>query len=219
MNFTLTLNITPKDLNVIFDARQKVALAKPVSNSSANVIWTAFAPFEHNSIQWSEEYWIYVSTSSANKNGEQIKKMSQTHPGPAITGSIYTFDQKSGFSQPVRDPNVGADTFAAQNDMPYDQYPSLTFGLAQSVLVNQKIEEQNPISAASVLATQQIQETPCSNVYIWLESDFGSGTIITADTDAKRLKNVNGKKSVAKFGGGVNKIEMTYDGKSGLFLQ
>ncbi|OKH87813.1 hypothetical protein [Thalassospira sp. TSL5-1] len=210
MDFTLTLNFDPKDLEVINGAQQKVALAKPVSNSSANVIWVAFDPFESNSIQWSEEYWIYASTASAGKNGEKITKLSEVQPGPAMTGSIYTFGQTATFGEPVKNPTIGSGTFAAQNDMPYDKYPSLTFGLSQTAQVNQQIQDRKPISATSVLATQQIQATPYTYVYIWLEGHFESSTIVT---------DVTGKQTVAKFGGGVTEIDMSYDGKSGLFHQ
>ncbi|PKR54099.1 hypothetical protein [Thalassospira marina] len=210
MDFTLTLNIDPKDLDVINGAQQKVALAKPVGNSAANVIWVAFDPFESNTIQWSEEYWIYASTASTGVNGEKITKLSEVQPGPAMTGSVYTFGQTATFGEPVKNPAIGSGTFAAQNDMPYDKYPSLTFGLSQTAMVNQKIQDRKPISATSVLATQQIQATPFTHVYIWLEGHFESSTIVT---------DVTGKQSVAKFGGSVTEIEMSYDGKSGLFHQ
>ncbi|OSQ40768.1 hypothetical protein [Thalassospira mesophila] len=210
MDFTLTLNVDPADLNIINGAQQKIALAKPVGNSSVSVIWVAFDPFESNSIQWSEEYWIYASTASTGKNGEKITKLSEVQPGPAMTGSIYTFSDSATFGQPVKSADVGSGTFAAQNDMSYGKYPCLTFGVSQTAQVNQQIQERKPISANSVLATQQIQVTPYTDVYIWLEGHFESSTIIT---------DVTGKQSVAKFGGGVNEIAMTYDGKSGLFHQ
>ncbi|MEQ5776426.1 MULTISPECIES: hypothetical protein [unclassified Thalassospira] len=210
MDYTLTLNVDPTDLNIINGAQQKIALAKPVGNSSVSVIWVAFDPFESNSIQWSEEYWLYASTASTGTNGEKITKLSEVQPGPSMTGSIYTFGDSATFGQPVKSADVASGTFAAQNDMSYGKYPCLTFGLSQTAQVNQKIEERKPISANSVLATQQIQVTPYTHVYIWLEGHFESSTIIT---------DVTGKQSVAKFGGGVNEIAMTYDGKSGLFHQ
>lgn len=210
MDFSLTLNVEPNDLDVINGAQQKIALAKPVGNSSVDVIWLAFDPFESNTIQWSEEYWIYASTASVGKNGEKITKLSEVQPGPAMDGSVYSFSNNATFGDPVKSDKVASGTFAAKNDMSYTKYPALTFGLSQSAQINQKIQERKPLSASSVLATQNIQITPFTLVYIWLEGHFESSTIIT---------DVTGTKATAKFGGGVNEIEMTYDGKSGVFHQ
>ncbi|PKR54100.1 hypothetical protein [Thalassospira marina] len=214
MNFSLTLNIDAKNLGFIHDAGQKVALARPVGNSAANVIWVAFDPFESNTIQWTEAYWIYASTTSTNKKGSQIQQMSQVAPGPAITGAIYTLEPAATFSSPIPNPTIGANTFAVQNEVPYDEHPVLTLGLSQSVTVNQRNLDRIPISATAVLATQQIQMTPGNSVYIWLESDFGSSTIIT---DLTELADVNGKRAIAKFSDDIFHIEMSYDGKIGLF--
>lgn len=210
MDFTLNLNIEPADLDVIGGAQQKIALSKPVSNATVSVIWLAFDPFESNTIEWAENYWIYASNVITDRSGATITKLSEVDPGPAMDGSVYTFNNHAVFSEAVKDPDVPKGTFAATNNMGYDKYPALTFGLSQSAQINQKLEDRNPLSASSVLATQNIQITPFTHVYIWLEGHFESSTIIT---------NVTGKRSVAEFGGGTNEIEMTYDGKSGLFHQ
>ena len=210
MDFTLTLNIEPSDLDVINGAQQKIALAKPVGNSAVDVIWLAFDPFESNSIQWEENYWIYASTAAVGKNGEKITKLSEVQPGPALDGSVYPFSSTATFGDPVKNPAVHPGTYAAVNNMPYGKYPALTFGLSQSAQINQQIQDRKPLSASSVLATQNIQITPYTDVYIWLEGHFESSTIVT---------DVTGNQAVAKFGGGINEIEMTYDGKSGLFHQ
>tara|TARA_R110002096_G_scaffold64463_4_gene157147 strand:- start:1078 stop:1710 length:633 start_codon:yes stop_codon:yes gene_type:complete len=208
MDFSLTLDIAPADLDVINSAQQKIALAKPVGGSKAEVIWLAFDAFESNTIEWSEEYWLYASTVSASTPGTLITKLSEVQPGPAVSGSTYTFSNTATFGDPVKNPDVEKDTFSAVNDMDYSKYPSLTFGLSQSAQINQKLQERKPISASSVLATQSVQITPYTNVYIWLEGHFESSTIVT---------DVTGKKAVAKFGGGVNEVTMAYDAKSGLF--
>ena len=210
MNFSLTLDILPKDLDVINSANQKIALAKPVGNGSVDVIWLAFDAFESNTVAWSEEYWLYASTVSVATPGTVITKLSEVQPGPAVGGSVYPFSNAATFGEPVKNADVGTDTFAATNNMDYAKYPQLTFGLSQSAQINQTLAERKPISASSVLATQSIQVTPFTDVYIWLEGHFESSTIIT---------DVIGKKAVAKFGGGTNDIAMSYDAKSGIFHQ
>ena len=43
-------------------------------------------------------------------------------------------------------------TFASNNNMPYNQYPMLTFGLSQSAMISKKPAERKPISAQAVLS-------------------------------------------------------------------
>lgn len=210
MNFELNLQIDPADLEVINSAQQKIALAKPVSGSKTDVIWLAFDAFEANSVQWTEDYWLYASTASVSTHGEKITKLSEVQPGPAMDGNIYPFSNNATFGEPQASSDVSVGSYAATNNMGYGKYPALTFGLSQSAQVNQKPEERKPISASSVLATQSITVTPFTTVYVWLESHVESSTIIT---------DVIGQRATAKFGGGVDSITMKYDGKSGLFHQ
>lgn len=210
MNFQLTLNINPDDLNVINAAQQKIALAKPAQNQGIDVIWLAFDAFESNTVQWEEDYWLYASNTATSDNGAVISKLSEVQPGPAVDGSIYSFTNNATFDAPVPSTSVASGTFSADNNMSYDKYKYLTFGLSQSAMVNQRLEDRKPLSATSVLATQNIQITPYTYVYIWLESHFETSTIIT---------DVTGNKATAKFGGGVTDITMSYDGKSGVFRQ
>ena len=133
MDYTLTLNVEPKDLEVINGASQKIALAKPVGNSAVDVIWLAFDPFESNSVQWSEEYWIYASTASVGKNGEKITKLSEVQPGPAMDGSGPI---RSATTPPSVTLCRAAMSIRAPSPRltrcPMAIYPALTFGLSQS---------------------------------------------------------------------------------------
>lgn len=210
MDYSLVLNFAPEDLEIINGASQKVAIAKPVSNSSADVIWVTFDPFESNTVQWEENYWIYASTVDTSNTGETISKLSEVQPGPAVDGAYYNFSNNATFGDYVTSPSVDPGTYAAINGMSWDKYNALTFGLAQSALINETVEERRPLSANSVLATQEIQMTPFTQVYVWLEGRFESSTIIT---------DITGNKSSLTFGGGVNEIAVTYDGKSGRFTQ
>ena len=210
MDFSLTLNFNPENLELINGASQKVALAKPAGGSSVEVIWLAFDPFESNTVTWEENYWIYASTCSTAVTGEQITKLSEVQPGPAVDGAYYPFSNNATFGDYVSTADVDVGTYAAINNMSWDKYPTLTFGLAQSAMINDKLADRKPLSASTVLATQEIKMTPFTDVYIWLESHHESSTIIT---------NITGNKTDVTFGGGVNDIAVTYDGKSGSFTR
>lgn len=207
-NYSLTLNIDPTDLNVIKAAGQRLTLAKPVGSGDPNVVWLSIDPFQSTTVEWTEEYWIYASTTEVAQ-GNNISKLSEVTPGPALDAGYYPFTPAATFGVFQNSPAIPSGTFAAENMMPYTQYPALTFGLSQSAMVSKKKAERKPISAQSVLSQQQIQMTPFTNIYVWLQSQFASETIIT---------KIVGNNAVARFGGGVNDITLKYDPNRGVFV-
>lgn len=206
-NYSLTLYIDPVDLGYIKAAGERIMLAKPVNGETANVIWLSIDPFQSTTIEWTEEYWIYASTTEVTP-GEQIYKLSEVSHAPAQDGGSYSFTSAANFSPFEKDKSIPVGTFSTTNTMPYEDYPALTFGLAQSALVNKKRVERKPISAQSVLAQQTIQMTPFTSVYVWLQSQFASESMITT---------ITGKRSVAKFGGSTSEISRRYDPIKGVF--
>lgn len=207
-NYSLTLTIDPTDLNVIKAAGQRITLAKPVGSGDPNVVWLSIDPFQSTSVEWKEDYWIYASTTEVSQ-GAAINKLSEVTPGPALDAGYYPFTPAATFGVFQNDPSVNSGTFAAVNNMPYNQYPALTFGLSQSAMVNKKPAERKPISAQLVPSQNRIQMTPFTTVYVWLQSQFASETIIT---------KITGNTAIAKFGGGVSDITLKYDPTRGVFV-
>lgn len=207
-NYSLTLTIDPTDLNVIKAAGQRITLAKPVGSGDPNVVWLSIDPFQSTSVEWKEDYWIYASTTEVSQ-GAAINKLSEVTPGPALDAGYYPFTPAATFGVFQNDPSVNSGTFAAVNNMPYNQYPALTFGLSQSAMVNKKPAERKPISAQLVPSQNRIQMTPFTTVYVWLQSQFASETIIT---------KIIGNNAVARFGGGVTDITLKYDPNRGIFV-
>ncbi|MBU3961463.1 MAG: hypothetical protein KJ670_14965 [Alphaproteobacteria bacterium] len=207
-SYSLTLNIDPTDLNVIKAAGQRLTLAKPVGSGDPNVVWLSIDPFQSTTVEWTEDYWIYASTTEVTQ-GNNISKLSEVTPGPALDAGYYPFTPAATFGVFQNNPGIASGTYAAENMMPYTQYPALTFGLSQSAMVSKKLAERKPISAQSVLSQQQIQMTPFTNVYVWLQSQFASETIIT---------KIIGNNAVARFGGGVTDITLKYDPNRGIFV-
>jgi len=206
--YSLTLNIDPKDLNIIKAAGQRLTLAKPVGSGDPNVVWLSIDPFPSTTVEWEEKYWIYASTTEVSQ-GASISKLSEVSPGPALDAGYYPFTPSATFGVFQPAPAIPSGTFASNNNMPYNQYPMLTFGLSQSAMISKKPAERKPISAQAVLSQQQIQMTPFTNIYVWLQSQFASETIIT---------KITGNSTVAKFGGGVTDITLVYDPTRGIFV-
>ncbi|MGV2123144.1 hypothetical protein ACQZ4R_08635 [Agrobacterium vitis] len=228
MKYSLSLTFDTDVLANIKAAGQTVAIAKTVGTGTPNVLWLTADPFQLNTSEWEEDYWVYASTvdvsnrASINKLTEVIKKpteinpgaankLTQVNPGPALDGGYYDLNANSIFS-PFRKNNsalsVATGTYAAINNMNHEDYPSLTFGLSQTALVNQTLHERKPISAQTVLATQSVRMTPFTEVYLWLQSEYKSQTIIT---------EISGTTSVAQFGDSVTDIALKYDPIHGLF--
>lgn len=207
-DYRLQLQIDPADLAIIRGSGQRITLAKPVSaDSSPNVVWLSIDPFESTDVEWSEEYGIYASTVAVVQ-GATISKLSETGIG-AQDGANYSFTSAAVFNGPFPGGGVPAGSYGARNDMPSSNYPLLTFGLTQSALINTVPQSRKPISATPVLATQQAVMTPFSSVYIWLQSQFTSETIITT---------ITGRSAKAVFGDGVTDIGLKYDATIGAFL-
>ncbi|MGV8938059.1 MAG: hypothetical protein ACOH2J_13120 [Allorhizobium sp.] len=209
--YSLTLNFDPDVLVNIKKAGQRVAIAKPVNSGGPSVIWLDIDPFPSTTIEWEEDYWIYASNDEI-ENGARINKLTEVYPGPALDAGYYELQDTCVFGPFVKGNTilpVAPGTYAAINNVPYGNYNCLTFGLAQTALINKKPHERKPISAQSVLATQHIRMTPFITLFVWLEAEFSSETIIT---------EIAGTASTAKFGGGVTDIDLTYDPIHGLFL-
>jgi len=205
-NYRLQLQFDKNTLHEIKQAKQRVMLAKPVNGEDPNVVWLSVDPFESTEIEWSEEYGIYVSSTGV-QHGAAIRKISETEI-PAQDGDLYELTDEATFRGPIDDDNVPRGSFAAHNKMHYEDYPSLTFGLTQTALINQKPAERKPISATPVIATQHAVMTPFTHVYIWLQAEFESETIIT---------KISGDPTIVRFGGGVDEMSLTYQPKVGKF--
>lgn len=175
-DYSVTFLIDPKDLEAIKGAQQRLTLAKTVNGNNANVIWLSIDPFPTTEVGWTEAYGIYASASGM-VDGTTISKMSETE-GTAQDKAYYTFTSATAFNGPFSGNGVPAGSYGVQNDMPYTSYASLTFGLTQDALVSQQKAVARPISATTALATQFLQMTPSPTLYVWLQAQFVSGTVI-----------------------------------------
>lgn len=204
---SITLLIDPQDLPVIKAAQQRITLGKTVNGNSVNIVWLSIDPFANNVISWPNEYGLYASASPL-KDGSPILKLGETGP-PAQNGAYYTFTSVGLFNGPF---TGGAappyPSYAVQNDMPYASYPSLVFGLTQSALVNQRPVERKPLSATIVLATQLLKMTPSPDLYVWLQGELTSETIITTTL---------GKSTRITFGPANTSVTLKYNPHLGVF--
>jgi hypothetical protein len=203
-DYTLILKLTPQQLKT-FDAKTNIIIAKPTKGETPTVAWQSFQPFEENTVAWEEQYGIYVS-STAVTHGAHLTRMSSTAV-PAVEQKLYTLESDAVFSDPPEESTGNPGAFCAENK--YGESEALTFGLFQDATVNGKTVHGNALSATSVPHSNIIQMTPHTTVFIWMESDIPSNTVVT-EVDSHRTEKT--------FGGGTTEISLAYDDASGMFI-
>ena len=204
MQFTLNASFTNDQLNWIYAAGSNVIIAKPSADgSNPNVAWLVFKPLQANTATWQEEYGIYCSTQQI-QNGAVLTQLSSV-PVPAVENKLYTLQQSGVIAGPS---NGGTqDSFSLLNQ--YGNVPMMTVGLYQDATVNGTNIMNSAVSAAPVLLQSTAVMTPYTTVYIWLQSNIISNTVVTTVTSPM---------TELKFGGGTDKISVAYDSQSGTFI-
>ncbi|MBV8251871.1 MAG: hypothetical protein JO154_04620 [Chitinophaga sp.] len=202
-DYALNVSFTNDQLQVLYATGTNVVVAKPSGSGTPNVAWQVYKPLQANQLTWDEQYGIYASTSSIT-NGATLSQMSATGPNASMN-KLYTLQDSGVITGPA---NGGqASSFALQNL--YSAVPYMTVGLFQAATVNGTPISGNAVSAVPVLLASTAVMTPYTTVYIWLQSQVKSNSVVTTVTSPM---------TALKFGGGVNTISVAYDSNSGTFL-
>lgn len=202
-DYQLEISFSDEQLDTLFTTKSNVIVAKPTGGSSTNVAWQVFQPFENNSVTWSEEYGIYVSNTKIS-NGATLTQMSSTS-GNAQMDTTYTMQPSAIITGPA---DGGTDdAFTLVNK--YANLPYLTVGLYQNAVVNGVLVKGNAISAVPTLYQSTAVMTPFTTVYLWLQSEVSSNTVVSVVTSPM---------TQLTFGGGVNEISVSYDSATGTFI-
>ncbi|UCH98431.1 MAG: hypothetical protein JSV88_16740 [Candidatus Aminicenantes bacterium] len=208
INYTLDLIIDDDSLAIIRAAQLKLTLAKPVGGGNPNVTWLVFSPFAGNKVEWQEEFGIYASPNQVIQNGAVISRISEVFP--AQDAAYYSFSSSATFGGPFTGSGApGKGQFKVNNDMPNTTHPALTFGLEQKASINASGIEASPINAALIPAAMKVTFTPLTTVYVWLQGQFTSGTVIT---------EINGDATSVTFGGSITSQALVYDPATGRFV-
>jgi hypothetical protein len=203
--YTLNTSFTAQDLSRFLATGSNLVVAKPSASGGApNVAWVVYAPWENNTMTWAEEYGIYASTASL-VNGALLTQMSRSE-FPALDGKTYPFTPNGAFGAPEQGGQPGSFYAfnAYQNATGY-----LTFGLFQDALINGTPASGNAISAAPVLYNSTAQMTPFTTIYLWVQSQVQSNSVVTLVTSPM---------TKVTFGGGVTSISLAYDSQTGTFV-
>jgi len=201
--FNLKTAFTNEQLQNIYLAGLNVIVAKPTGGTNPDVAWQVYKPLQANTLSWQEEYGIYASTTEV-VNGARLSQLSSVPVG-ALQNRLYTLEVSGATSGPTSGgvPNG----YAMENK--YDNKPYMTIGLFQDANVNGTEIAGNAISAKTTLLSHTAKMTPFTTLYMWLESNVISNTVVT---------NVTSPMTKLKFGGDVKTISVVYDSSSGTFI-
>lgn len=202
-SYELNTAFTNEQLETLHITGTNVVVAKPTGGSAPNVAWQVFYPMQANTLNWEENYGIYASTSVV-ANGATLTQLSSTGI-PAVGNKLYTLEPSGAMQGPVS--GGSPDSYSLLNNYAIKDF--LTVGLYQDANVNGTQIIGNALSAAPVLLKSTATMTPFTTVYIWLQSQVVSNTVVTSVTSPM---------TQLRFGGGVNNISVAYDSSSGKFI-
>jgi len=202
--YTLIINVSLDQLATIHEAQAKVVIGKASASDRLNVAWQAFYPMQKNSLTWVNNYGIYASTCSISNGSEIVQRSSTGHD--AATNKIYTLQPDGGFSSPAD--GGDEDTFTILNL--YRVKKVMTIGLYQNANVNGDDILGNAISAAPVMTGHTANITAETMVFIWLQANVKSNTVITKVTSQMTPLYFSSKEKI---------ISVTYNAENGNFVK
>lgn len=170
MTFSLNISISAADLNQIMMTGNKVQIYS-MTETGTNVAWLTFSPMMQNTINWTEDYQIYVSTTQI-QNGAVIMVMDAANAKPQ---QQYIWTGSNFMVQPA--PSLGSTQFMLTNNgtMPA---PHATMGLSKQGVVNGRQTGYTPVNAIAVLTNSNSLTGYTTQVYVALGTGQ-NGTVTT----------------------------------------
>lgn len=203
-SYRLNIHFGEEDLKIIAKAHQKVILVKHTAgDTDTSVSWVSFKPWQLNTIDWDNTFAVYASNSEL-QSGAVINKLSDKS---ATSGVQYDFADGVFGSPKIADTSVKQNTYYAKNLS--DDYPAVTIGLAQNVVVNGIAFANHPINAVYVPFGQTTAMTPLEQVDVYLLNDILDSTVIT---------HVQSIKLPVVYGENETEHYVTYNGRTGQFF-
>lgn len=200
--YQLNIDFEPNDLKTIAQAGEQVVLIKN-TNGGTPVAWVSIDPFSNNTVEWEEDYAIYVSNVEV-VHGTKIYKMSDVAAKPMAS---YPFTEYGAIGSPAVDKSLTLGQYSARNN--FQKEDILCFGLAQGVQVNGVDFTYSPVNAQLIPRNQQATFAPLNELIIFLDGKLTEGMVIT---------EVNSQATVLTYGGNLVNLTIKYDSHSGLFI-
>ena len=185
----MDIQIDSAGLSAIYAANQSVTLARQVntfvqtwgvpeaqlaaSAPPASVAWQAFQPLPSNTIDWTDQYTCFATTTPLNYGA--VLMLNAFSPAPMQVGLAEIFSDGRFTQRPQ-----GGPAYVVANA---SQTGSYAFGLAQSATIN-SVAALCPVCAAPVLYNEAAWFTPTDVISIFLSSAITGGTVIPMPSNA-----------------------------------
>ncbi|WP_420573795.1 hypothetical protein [Kordia sp.] len=212
--YKLQIFFSDNELRAIYETGANVIISKPsINGNDPNVAWQVFKPFNANTITWEENYGIYASTSEL-KSGAELNQLAFIPIGASM-GKLYKLESNATIDGPLSGGTKGFYTLTnnySEGTIPETENSKkriMTLGLFQDANINGMNIKGNAVSAAPVLLGSTATMTPYSTVYIWLQSQIRSNTVVTTITSPK---------TALRFTDNMHEISVSYDIDSGKFV-
>ncbi|MCM1387038.1 MAG: hypothetical protein NC231_06910 [Bacillus sp. (in: Bacteria)] len=202
-SYKLIVKFDKDALNAIYASGERLAITKEVTgNKGKSVIWVSTLPFEVNTIEWEEDYFLY-SSRQETQSGAIITKLSEEQ---AVDNVLYQFEN-AVFQNAKADDCVNKNEYGVRNEM--NMYPYLSFGLAQPVRVNDELQMGNPINVITLPYNHTAVMAPKEKLKVFLAADVDNGVVTT--------REFSNAIEVA-YEGSVSEQTITYDYANGIFI-
>ena len=201
-NFTLKVNFTQDQLNLIYASGSNVVLGKSDNGLSPQVAWTVFRPIVQNQVSWDSDYGVYASNTQLQP-GARLVMMSVVPQ--AQTGQLFTIEPSGNISGPSGPGAQGQYSILDQ----FQSLPQLTTGVTQDIQVNGQPMRTPPVLARAIFNGTQQSFKPTDPVFIWLQSNVVSGQVLGSATSTQTLLD---------FTSSNTNISVSYDSATGRFI-
>jgi hypothetical protein len=203
--YSLELSFTAEQLKVLFAADAKVAIAKPLKDDLPSLRWVTFQPFEHNLVEWEEQYGIYASLAGVSGGGGVTQECKSEFPAGA--GRLYALQSQGCFGPPSTEEGLDPASYYAANS--FAGVPAMTLGLFQNAQVNGGERLASPVSAELTPYAFRARMTPDSTVYVWTQSG-GDG--------ASGISQVTSPPTRVAFADGATSKALAFDSSTATFV-
>lgn len=203
--YSIQFSFTKEQLTMFYAAKAWVAIGKPLEGDSPSLAWLTFQPFEHNQVEWEEQYGIYASLDGASGN-DPMTQGSQSE-FPASAGNLYALQPQGSFGPPSAEEGLDPASYYAVNS--FAGAPAVTFGLFQKAQVDGQKPFARPLSAEVTPSAFRARMTPATTVYIWIQSESAS---------VARVGQVSSPPTRVDFASGTFSKVLAFDSSTGTFV-
>lgn len=213
-SYQLKINIEQEDVDLLNSLQRRIVIVKTVdemapsaapdsdSEQITGVAWVTSEPWPQVEVKWENQFAVYASDvriqSGATIRASCIKN--------ALSGSkIYNFTDRNIFSEAPYQ-KASENTYYIHNLK--SGYRAYTFGLAQSVKVNDDLFNFNPINATSLINNELVSLKPIEKIKVFLQTNAQDAKVISLiQSNALDIDLTDEAEVEIKYNREINKFE------------